>query len=110
MQEQIQIDIQKLKEENEMLRKKIEENENQIRSLQRMLPDEPAPPPPVRLLVDETDAWGEGEPPVPGAIPARTCRDSDGNLHVLLCRTYAGEGWVYTPVADGWIVITNEMN
>jgi len=108
MQEQLQIDIQALKEENEQLRKKIEENEQRIQSLQLMLPNESAPLPPVRIMVDQTDSWGEGEPPVPGAVPARTCRDSNGNLHVLLCRTYAGEGWIYTPVADGWIVITRE--
>ena len=109
MQDQIRIDIQRLEEENRRLREQIEENENRIRSLQSMLPNEPMPPLPPRLL-EETDAWGSGEPPVPGAIPARTMRDVDGNIRILLCRTYAGEGWVYTPVADGWILVTNESS
>lgn len=107
MQEQIQIDIQRLEEENRRLREQIEENEKRIRSLQSMLPNEPMPPPPTRLL-EETDSWGSGEPPVPGAIPARTMRDKDGNIRILLCRSYAGEGWVYRPIADGWVLVTHE--
>jgi len=110
MQAQTQADIQALKEENERLRKRIEENEQRIRSLQLALANEQMPLPPVRILVDKTEAWGEGEPPVPGAIPARTCRDTNGNIHIMLCRTYAGEGWIYTPVADGWITITHESD
>ena len=107
MQEHIQINIQRMKEENDRLRQQIEENETRIRSLQAMLPNEPMPLPPPRLL-DETDTWGSGEPPVPGAIPARTQRDVDGNIRILFCRSYAGEGWAYTPVADGWIVVTRD--
>ena len=107
MQDQIRIDIDRLREENERLRQQIQENEYRIRCLEKLLPDEPMPPLPPRLLED-TSAWGEGDPPVPGAVPARTMRDSDGNIRILLCRTYGGEGWVYTPVADGWIVVTNE--
>jgi len=111
MQDQIQIDIQRLKAENERLRQQIEENEIRIRSLESMLSDERRPPP-IQILNPEDDlpgeAWGPGEPPVPGAIPARTYRDSDGNIRILLCRTYAGEGWMYTPVADGWVTITRD--
>ena len=109
MQEQIQLDFQRLNDENERLRKQIEENETRIRSLQAMLPNEPMPPLPPRLL-DETDTWGSGEPPVPGAIPARTQRDEDGNIRILFCRSYAGEGWTYTPVADGWIVVSHDSD
>lgn len=107
MQEQIQIDIERLRAENDQLRQQIEENEYKIRSLQAMFPNEAMPPLPPRL-VENTDAWGEGEPPVPGAVPARTMRDENGDIRILLCRSYAGEGWVYTPVADGWIVVTRE--
>lgn len=109
MQEQIQINIKHLEEENERLRKQIEENAVRIRSLQAMLPNEPMPLQPIRLLED-TDTWGSGEPPIPGAIPARTQRDADGNIRILFCRSYAGEGWTYTPVADGWIVISHESD
>jgi hypothetical protein len=107
MQDQIRFDIQKLKEENERLRQQIQENEERIRSLEKLLPDDPMPPLPPRL-VEETQCWGEGKPPVPGAVPAQTCRDINGDIRILLCRTYAGEGWVYKPVADGWITVTNE--
>lgn len=106
MQHQIQNDIRMLEEDNRRLREQIEENEKRIRSLQAMLPDEPRPLPP--RLIEGTDAWGLGNPPVPGAIPARTMRDETGQIRILLCRMYAGEGWKYTPVADGWIVVTNE--
>jgi hypothetical protein len=105
MQDQIQIDIDRLREENERLRQQIQDNEYRVRCLEKLLPNEPMPPLPPRLLED-TSAWGEGKPPVPGAVPARTMRDADGNIRILLCRTYGGEGWVYTPVADGWITIT----
>lgn len=109
MQNRIQNDIKRLEEENRRLREQIEENEKQIRSLQSMLPDEPAPLP-VPRLVEGSDVWGQGEPPVAGAIPARTMRDTEGNIRILLCRMNAGEGWVYKPVADGWVVVTNEYN
>lgn len=113
MQEQIQLDIRRLIEENNRLRQQIEENEARIRSLESMLPNERRPLP-ITILNPEDDlpgeAWGAGEPPVPGAIPARTYRDAEGNIRILLCRTYAGEGWVYTPVADGWITITHESD
>jgi hypothetical protein len=109
MQEHIQINIKQLEEENERLRKQIEENEVRIRSLQAMLPNEPMPPLPLRLL-EGTDTWGSGSPPVPGAVSARTQRDVDGNIRILLCRSNAGLGWVYTPVADGWVVVSHESD
>ena len=109
MQDQIRTDILRLKEANERLLQQIQENERSIQSLERMLSDEPMPILPLPLLY-ETDVFGSGDPPVPGAIPARTCRDINGDIHILLCRTYVGDGWIYTPVADGWITITHESN
>ncbi len=106
MQEQTQMDIQRLKEENQKLREQIQENETRIQCLEKLLPNEPMPQLPPRLLED-TSVWGDGEPPVPGAIPARTMRDADGNIRILLCRTYGGPGWIYTPVTDGWVLITH---
>jgi len=100
MAEQLRNEIQRLKEENDGLREKIQENERIIRSLEKSIDPHP--------VVPSGEAWGSGEPPVPGAIPARTFRDENGDIRILLCRTYAGEGWIYTPVADGWVVITRE--
>lgn len=107
MQEQLEVEIDRLRVENDRLREQIQENETRIQCLEKLLPNEVMPPLPPRLLED-TSVWGEGEPPVPGATPARTMRDADGNIRILLCRTYGGPGWIYTPVADGWVLITNE--
>lgn len=110
MQADIRIDIQRLKEENERLRQKIEENERRILCLESRLVNESYPTIaiPKLFLSDDDYTVGFGDPPVPNAIPARTYRDSKGNIQIALCRTYCGEGWIYTPVADGWVLITRE--
>ena len=59
-------------------------------------------------LIEGEIVYGTGTPPVEGAQPARTCTDKNGKIHILLCRTYAGDGWVYTAVAPGWVTITRE--
>ncbi len=108
-------EIQKLKAENERLHMQIEENNQRIASLQKALIEMEIRPSPPEILIPEYrvynhEAWGEGEPPVKGAVPAHTYRDKDGNIRIALCRTYAGEGWRYTPVADGWMVVTHESD
>lgn len=108
-------DIQYLIAENTRLRQQIKENESKVRFLySRLTVEDSWPNQPVRLEPDtrlpERQAEivsGSGDPPIKGAIPALTYRDKDGKLQISLCRTHAGEGWIYTPVADGWVVITN---
>lgn len=110
MQEQLRIDVTRLLEEKRKLQAQLDEIDVKIRSLQALMVDEPWPDVAIPYILpeDKDIVCGEGEPPVEGAIPAMTYRDKDGNLRISLCRTYAGEGWIYTPVADGWITITHE--
>lgn len=110
MQEQLRLDIQALMKKKMALQREIEEIDTKIHAFQSLLVDEPWPDVNIPVLEpDEKDAVvGNGDPPVEGAIPAITYRDKDGHIRIQLCRTYAGEGWIYTPVADGWITITHE--
>jgi hypothetical protein len=97
MQEAVLFDIVRLKQENERLREKIEENERTIRSLQKFLPNEPMPP---AIPVLEPVCGREPKPEGEDIVPAITFRSKDGTLHMGLCRS--SSAYTYVPVADGW--------
>lgn len=109
-------EIQRLVAENIRLRQQIKDNEARIYRLQLDLYEEDSNPfqrvplDPITLLPDISSeiVVGSGPPPLKGAIPAQTYRDKEGKLRIRLCRSHAGFGWIYTPIADGWVLITHE--
>lgn len=109
-------EIQRLVAENTRLRQQIKDNEARIYRIQMDLYSEDRIPiqrvllDPFNLLPDLPGeiVVGSGPPPLKGAIPAQTYRDKEGKLQIRLCRSHAGFGWIYTPIADGWVLITHE--